>query len=55
MKAKLFLTTFVLVAAPAMAIAEGCGFGHYKEQITMSCPQGQTFDQDSKSCIKPTG
>ena len=54
MKAKLLLATIVLAAAPGLAMAMGCGADH-KEQITMSCPEGQTLDVETNSCITPTG
>ena len=54
MKAKLLLATLVLAAAPSLALAMGCS-GHSQEQITMSCPEGQTLDVESNSCIAPTG
>ena len=54
MKAKLLLATIVLAAAPSLALAMGCS-GSHKEQITMSCPEGQTLDIETNSCITPTG
>ena len=55
MKAKLLLATLVLAAAPSLAMAMGCSGSHVKEQITMSCPEGQTLDAETNSCITPTG
>ena len=54
MKARLLLATIVLAAAPGLAMAMGCSSDH-KEQITMSCPEGQTLDVETNSCITPTG
>ena len=54
MKAKLLLVTLVLATAPSFALAQ-CFGDHAKEQVTMSCPEGQTFDTESNSCITPTG
>ncbi|NNE80323.1 MAG: adenylosuccinate lyase [Silicimonas sp.] len=53
MKAKILLVTLVLATAPSLAAAQ-CS-GDYHEQVTMSCPEGQTFDTESKNCITPTG
>jgi len=52
MKAKLLVALFVLGIAPTATLAE-CYGGH--EDVTMSCPEGQSFDPASKSCITPTG
>ena len=54
MKARLLLATFVLAAAPGLALAMGCN-GYHSEEITMSCPEGQTLDLQSNTCITPTG
>ena len=54
MKAKLLLATFILAATPSLGLAQ-CFGDHVKEQLTMSCPEGQTFDTESNSCITPTG
>ena len=54
MKTKLLLATFVLAVTPglAMAMSFGCS-GDHKEQITMSCPEGQAFDAETQSCKPP--
>ena len=54
MKARLLLATFVLATAPGLALAMGCN-GYHSEEITMSCPEGQTLDVQSNTCITPTG
>ncbi len=54
MKTKVLLATLVLAVAPSLAVAAGCS-GHNKDQITMSCPEGQTHDVETNSCITPTG
>ena len=51
MKTAALLATLVLAAAPG-AVMAACA-GH--DQVTMSCPEGQTFDSESRSCITPTG
>ena len=53
MKAKLLLVTFVLATAPSLAMAM-CS-GSYHDQVTMSCPEGQTLDTETNTCITPTG
>lgn len=53
MKAKILLVTLVLATAPSLAMAQ-C-MGDHMDQVTMSCPEGQTFDTKSDSCITPTG
>ena len=52
MKAKMLLATLVFAVAPSLAMAE-CYGGH--EDVTMSCPEGQSFDQESRTCTTPTG
>ncbi len=52
MKAKVLLAVLVAGSLPAAALAE-CYGGH--EKVTMSCPQGQNFDPETKTCITPTG
>ena len=54
MKARLLLASFVLAVAPGLAMAMGCN-GAHSEQVTMSCPEGQTFDVEANACITPTG
>lgn len=54
MRMKLLLATLVVAAAPGLAMAQ-C-FGDKHEQVTMSCPEGQTFDTATESCKPlPTG
>lgn len=54
MKTRLLVTITVLFASPVLAQAE-CFGDHAKEQVTMSCPEGQSFDAATKSCVSPTG
>ena len=54
MKTKVLLATLVMTLAPSLALAMGCS-SHEKEQVTMSCPEGQTLDVETNSCIAPTG
>ncbi len=54
MKAASIVTVLVLAMMPSLAMAM-CFKGHAKEQVTMSCPEGQVFDTETKSCITPTG
>lgn len=52
MKAKIVLAFAIIVSAPGLAMAT-CYGGH--EDVVMSCPQGQSFDPETKTCITPTG
>jgi hypothetical protein len=54
MKTKVLFAAFVLTVAPSLALAMGCS-GHGAEQITMSCPEGQSLDVESNTCVTPTG
>ncbi|MCV6592939.1 MAG: hypothetical protein OIF48_08315 [Silicimonas sp.] len=54
MKTKTLLATLVLSLAPGLALAMGCS-DHIKEEITMSCPEGQSLDVKTNTCITPTG
>lgn len=54
MKAGSLVTVLFLAMMPSLAMAM-CFKGHAEEQITMSCPEGQVFDTETKSCITPTG
>lgn len=51
MKIKVLLAALVLSMSPALAMAEGCFFGHATEEATMSCAQGTTWDAASASCV----
>ncbi|MGR3513790.1 MAG: hypothetical protein ACU0GG_13590 [Paracoccaceae bacterium] len=54
MRVKLLLATLVVAATPGLALAMCSGSKH--EQVTMSCPEGQTFDAATESCkLLPTG
>lgn len=54
MRVKLLLATLVVAATPGLAMAYCSGAKH--EQVTMSCPDGQTFDVATESCkLIPTG
>ncbi len=54
MRMKLLLATLVVAATPGLALAYCSGSKH--EQVTMSCPEGQTFDTATESCKPlPTG
>lgn len=52
MRTRLLLAAAVLAALPSLAIAE-CVGGHSND-IVMSCPEGQTYDADTRTCIPPT-
>ncbi len=54
MKARLLLATLVLTTAPSFVMAMGCGGGHFDE-ATLSCPEGQSLDIKTNTCISPTG
>ena len=49
MRARLLFTVLALTAAPVIAMAECSGFGH--DVVTMSCPDGHTFDTNTKTCL----
>ena len=51
MKIRLLLTALILGIAPGLAAAQCSGYGH--QEVTMSCPEGQSYDAASESC-KPT-
>ncbi len=54
MAIRLLLATLVVAAAPGLAMAYCSGSKH--EQVTMSCPEGQTYDAASATCkALPTG
>ncbi len=54
MRVRLLLAATVLAVSPGLALAMCSGYGH--EQVTMSCPEGQTFDTATESCKPlPTG
>ena len=52
MRVRLLIASLVVAAAPGLAMAM-CNYGH--EKVTMSCPEGQTLDVETNSCITPTG
>lgn len=49
---KTAFVTLLITLAPGLAFA-AC-FGDHKEQVVMSCPQGQTFDADTETCVPQT-
>ena len=53
MRMKLLLATLVVAATPGLALAMCSGAKH--EQVTMSCPEGQTYDAEAAKCLSPTG
>lgn len=53
MKIKLLLAALALSTAPTLALA-ACFGDHAKEEVVMSCPEGSSFDADSKTCISTT-
>lgn len=54
MKVRLLIASLITAATPGLALAMCSGYGH--EQVTMSCPQGETFDAATQSCkAVPTG
>lgn len=57
MKIKTTIAAFILLVAPAAAFAAGAGCqgaDHAKEEITMSCSEGMTFDADTNTCVAET-
>ena len=52
MKLKIALTTAALLAAPSLALAEGCSYGKHKQ--AMSCAEGSSYDSTSKTCVPAT-
>ena len=54
MRVRLLLAALITAATPGLALAMCSGYGH--EQVTMSCPEGQSFDAATESCKPlPTG
>ena len=52
MRARLLVAVIALAATPGLALAMGCsGYGH--EEVTMSCPEGQAFDTETRTCKPP--
>ena len=51
MRAKLLIAVIALSAAPGLALAKGCSYGH--DEVTMSCPEGLSFDAESQTCKPP--
>lgn len=51
MKMKTLLATLALAAfvSPVLAMAEGCSHGQQNAQI--SCAEGTTWDEATKSCV----
>jgi hypothetical protein len=49
---KTAFVALLITAAPGLAFAQ-CSSDH-KEQVVMSCPQGQTFDAESDTCVPLT-
>lgn len=49
MKRISFVAAVVVVFAPSVALAEGCGWGHQKQ--AMSCPEGQIYDASAQTCV----
>jgi hypothetical protein len=55
MKTKILLAALALVAAPSLALAEGCSFGHTKsETASMSCAEGSVYSSEAKGCVPTT-
>ncbi len=55
MKIKTTIAAFILLLSPAAAFAYGCnGADHAKEEITMSCTEGTTFDAATNTCVADT-
>ncbi|WP_179380544.1 chitin-binding domain-containing protein [Jannaschia marina] len=48
-KINTFVAAAVMVAAPGLAQAYECNYG--KEELTMSCAPGTTFDATTNSCV----
>ena len=55
MKTKTLLAALALTFAPAMAFAEGCQWGHAKEEVAMSCAAGSVYDAEAEKCVPTTG
>lgn len=53
MRARLLFTVLALTAAPGLALAGGGCSGFEHDQVTMSCPEGQSFDIDTQTCKPP--
>lgn len=54
MRLRLLFTVVAMTTAPGLAMAMCSGKDH--EQVTMSCPDGQTLDATTQTCMPaPTG
>ncbi|MBT8418037.1 MAG: carbohydrate-binding module family 14 protein [Silicimonas sp.] len=50
MKLKLHLAVLALAMLPGAAMA-ACFDGHAKDDIVMSCADGQVYDAETQSCV----
>ena len=51
MRARVLFVALALTAAPGLVFAQCSGGQH--DQVTMSCPEGQTFDINTQTCLPP--
>lgn len=54
MKVKTLFAAAILAAAPTLALAGSCNWGHAKEVTASSCAEGQTFDTTTNTCVDAT-
>ena len=45
------LVAALFAIAPSFALAEGCQHGFGKQQMSLVCEEGMTFDPDTGKCI----
>lgn len=50
MRIKTIVAAALLAAAPTLALAEGCGWGHIEKQVS-TCGEGQMFDEKTMTCV----
>ena len=49
---KTLLATTVLFLVPGLAMAQGCNYT--KQQQAMSCAEGSTYDENTRTCVPTT-
>jgi hypothetical protein len=53
MKTTTMLSLFALLATPVAAFAEG-SMGCDKQEASISCAEGTTYDMETKTCVTAT-
>lgn len=49
------LVVLIFALSPSLTFAEGCIHGHGKQQMTLVCEEGQTFNPSTGACEKIVG